>query len=103
MAYSTTPTLTDRNRQYGAHFWLNRRPMDADGWQSWPELPEDTYYMSGYQGQHVLVIPSRQLVVVRLGFTPARNHGLEPLVVELLEVLDRPNEVSPTDEVRDAA
>lgn len=87
MEYSTTPTSTDRNNQYGAHFWLNREPSDADGWQAWPELPEDTYYMSGYQGQHVLVIPSRHLVVVRLGFTPARNHGLEELVSELLEAL----------------
>lgn len=103
MAYSTTPTPTDRSRQYGAHFWLNRPPQDADGRQSWPELPEDTYYMSGYQGQQVLVIPSRQLVVVRLGFTPARNHGVEPLVVELLEVLAEASEVSTTDEVRDAA
>ena len=87
MEYSTTPTPTDRNNQYGAHFWLNRPPSDPDGWQSWPRLPEDTFYMSGYQGQTVLMIPSRGLVVVRLGFTPARNHGIEEMAVELLELL----------------
>ena len=32
-------------------------------------LPSDTYFMSGYDGQYVVVIPSKQLVICRLGFT----------------------------------
>ena len=112
MTYSTTPTPTDRSNQYGAHFWLNRAPSDPEGRRAWPLLPEDTYYMSGYQGQQVLIIPSRSLVVVRLGFTPARNHGVEQLVVDLLEALPGPAETGGDDaaagaeaagEVQDAA
>lgn len=41
-----------------------------DGELRWPELPEDTYYASGHDGQKLLVVPSEDLVVVRLGFTP---------------------------------
>ncbi|MER8849480.1 MULTISPECIES: serine hydrolase domain-containing protein [Mesorhizobium] len=35
-------------------------------------LPKDTYWMEGHDGQTVAVIPSEQLVVVRLGLTPAK-------------------------------
>jgi CubicO group peptidase (beta-lactamase class C family) len=41
-----------------------------DGELRWPGLPEDTYYASGHDGQKLLVVPSEDLVVVRLGFTP---------------------------------
>jgi CubicO group peptidase (beta-lactamase class C family) len=35
-------------------------------------LPKDTYWMEGHDGQTVTIIPSEQLVVVRLGLTPAK-------------------------------
>ena len=35
-------------------------------------LPEDTYWLEGHDGQSVAVIPSKRLVVVRMGLTPAK-------------------------------
>ncbi|BCM20501.1 serine hydrolase domain-containing protein [Mesorhizobium sp. J8] len=35
-------------------------------------LPKDTYWMEGHDGQTVAIVPSEQLVVVRLGLTPAK-------------------------------
>ncbi|ANT54093.1 serine hydrolase domain-containing protein [Mesorhizobium amorphae] len=35
-------------------------------------LPKDTYWMEGHDGQTVAIIPSEQVVVVRLGLTPAK-------------------------------
>jgi CubicO group peptidase (beta-lactamase class C family) len=35
-------------------------------------LPRDAYWMEGHDGQTVTIIPSEQLVVVRLGLTPAK-------------------------------
>jgi len=32
-------------------------------------VPADAYYADGYQGQQVVIIPSRILVVVRFGLT----------------------------------
>ncbi|MER8729314.1 beta-lactamase family protein [Mesorhizobium sp. M1227] len=43
-------------------------------------LPKDTYWMEGHDGQTVAIIPSEQLVVVRLGLTPARL-GYRPQVM----------------------
>ncbi|WP_229257577.1 serine hydrolase domain-containing protein [Duganella callida] len=34
------------------------------------QLPADTYWMEGHDGQSIAVVPSRQLVLVRLGLTP---------------------------------
>jgi CubicO group peptidase (beta-lactamase class C family) len=40
-------------------------------------LPADTFYLQGHDGQTIAVMPSADLVVVRLGLTP-RNMGYEP-------------------------
>lgn len=63
--YSRTATPLEPVGRYGAQFWLNK------GEQQWvPGLPEDLFAMSGHNGQFVFIIPSYDLVVVRLGFSP---------------------------------
>ncbi|TDE00371.1 serine hydrolase domain-containing protein [Flavobacterium sandaracinum] len=57
--YTATPTNTSEGR-YGGHFWLN-----AGGY--FPDVPRDMYYCSGFQGQMVAIIPSLDLVIVRMG------------------------------------
>jgi CubicO group peptidase (beta-lactamase class C family) len=37
-------------------------------------LPGDTFWMEGHDGQSIAIIPSKKLVVVRLGLTPDRLH-----------------------------
>ena len=51
-------------------------------------LPADTFWMKGHDGQYTAVIPSRRLVVVRLGLTPSRDHYQpQPLVKAVLDAL----------------
>lgn len=47
-------------------------------------LPTDTFWMLGHDGQSVAIIPSRDLVVVRLGLTPLREHYRPQLLVRAL-------------------
>lgn len=65
--YSTTPVPFAPKGKYGALFWLNAGtpsdPMD----RRWPAVPCDAYSAEGFQGQRVIVIPSKKLVLVRLG------------------------------------
>jgi len=88
--YSITPTKTTRLNQYGAQFWLNRDPDSNETKRKWPSVPEDVYYMGGYQGQYVVVVPSKQLVIVRFGFTsPGTNRGVEQLISDTIDVLSQ--------------
>ena len=57
--YTATPTNTS-DGAYGAHFWLNAG-------RRFPDVPKDMYFCSGFQGQMVAIIPSKEMVIVRLG------------------------------------
>ena len=47
---------------YGGHFWLNKGGR-------YPDIPRDMYALEGFQGQRVFIIPSKDLIIVRLGLT----------------------------------
>jgi len=85
LKYSTTPTPNNPLNNYGAHFWLNADPQDSSQQRTWPSLPADAYSMSGFQGQRVIIIPSKELVVVRLGISAGANRGIEQLVSAIID------------------
>ena len=60
--YTTTPA-SDSKDGYGAFFWLNKDKY-------WPDIPEDMFNCQGHDGQEVFIIPSKDLVVVVLGYSP---------------------------------
>jgi CubicO group peptidase (beta-lactamase class C family) len=85
VAYSTTPVQLETENPYGAQWWLNAGPT---GELRMPSVPDDAYWASGNEGQHVVVIPSEDLVVVRLGFSGAFSGidwGLEPLLTGIID------------------
>ena len=87
MEYSTTPTPNNPLNNYGAHFWLNADPEGTSQTRTWPGLPADAYSMNGFQGQRVIIIPSKELVVVRLGFSGGPDRGIEQLVSGIIKEL----------------
>jgi CubicO group peptidase (beta-lactamase class C family) len=72
--YTTTPApatlllpeADEAHAGYGAQFWLYGRD---------PRLPADAYSTSGARGQHATIVPSRQLVVARMGLDPLLDSG----------------------------
>ncbi|MER8385292.1 beta-lactamase family protein [Mesorhizobium sp. M0751] len=51
-------------------------------------LPKDAYWMEGHDGQTAAIVPSEQLVVVRLGLTPARlGYRPQAMVAALVKAL----------------
>ena len=67
--YSTTPAKGAKKGEYGAQFWLNAgNPNDIVD-RNFPDVPADMYYLSGFEGQDVFIVPSENLVVVKLGLT----------------------------------
>lgn len=56
------------------HMWL-RGPGDAGNETA--GLPADTFWLRGHDGQTIAVMPSRGLVILRMGLTPSRL-GYQP-------------------------
>lgn len=66
---AATPAMPDgEGRGYGAQTWIPADPVGGDC-RDTPGLPEDTLTMEGHWGQIVAMVPSRDAVVVRLGWT----------------------------------
>jgi CubicO group peptidase (beta-lactamase class C family) len=76
--FVSTPAPGDESRGYGGLFWLNRGG-------AMERLPADAYWAAGYMGQYTMVIPSRDLVVVRQGPSPGGTDSyFEELVARVL-------------------
>jgi CubicO group peptidase (beta-lactamase class C family) len=74
--------LADQRLIYGGLFWIN-------GNSAFP-VPKEAYYMAGVGGQNVLMIPSHDLAVVRLGHfkgVGASRAALNKSLAILMEVI----------------
>jgi len=84
--FVSTPAPAWDRPVYGGLFWLN----GAGDWS----LPRDAYYMAGAGGQYTFIVPSRQLVVVRLGHfrgSPAAERPLDAALAELMKAIPPAN------------
>ncbi len=68
--YTRRPAPADPQAAYGAHFWL-RIPAEFD--KAHAAVPGDAFHAVGHEGQFVTIIPSRRVVIVRLGKTRYRQ------------------------------
>jgi CubicO group peptidase (beta-lactamase class C family) len=84
--YMITPTPAAPQGQYGAQIWLNAGASDNPEDRTFTAGPTDLIFLSGFDGQGVFIIPSRKLVMVRMGLTP--DASANPWNELLSKVLD---------------
>jgi len=79
--YSITPASGSKG-EYGSLFWLNKS-------KKYPSAPEDMYSCDGHDGQHIFIIPSKELIVVLLGYSPKPNRTMnfDGLLGDILETI----------------
>lgn len=65
---------------YGAQIWLPDPTELSD-------VPEDLFMFRGYQDQRIVIIPSRKVVMVRLGVNKDKNFPLNKFIHEVLAAL----------------
>ena len=51
-----------------------------------PDIPEDMFLIDGFQGQRVFVVPSKKLVVVRLGYS-MKNFDMNEFLEDIISTL----------------
>ncbi|TCU40212.1 serine hydrolase domain-containing protein [Rhizobium azibense] len=80
-----TPTQSSGGKYTQGQAWLAAPGGDTSAEAG---LPEDTFWLEGHDGQSVAIVPSADLVFVRMGLTPGRL-GYKPQVMlkELLAAL----------------
>lgn len=87
VTFTRTPVKGSKDA-YGAHFWLRAansiRPKETDR----GDLPGDAFFMLGRGGQMVAIVPSREVIAVRLGLTRDRTAwDPEAFVKDLIALL----------------
>jgi CubicO group peptidase (beta-lactamase class C family) len=63
--------------QFGGHFWLNRGGL-------LPDVPGDAFFADGFMGQRVFILPSQDMVVVRLGLSLDEQPDFNALLKDLI-------------------
>jgi CubicO group peptidase (beta-lactamase class C family) len=91
VAFTTTPSTAALRGEYGAQWWLNAGEANNPSNRIYPNLPPDAFWADGFEEQYVMVIPSKNLVVVRLG---ASHHGspFEKMVADIIQCLPEENQ-----------
>ena len=79
---STIPATSSKKSEYGYQLWLNAG-NDIYG-KHYPSAPADMFNADGFEGQFVFIIPSKKLVIVRLGLTQHRNFNGDEFLKEVI-------------------
>jgi CubicO group peptidase (beta-lactamase class C family) len=73
--FARTPGPGSDGNIYGAGWWV--APNEGDGkpypWRIDTGSPRDAFSAEGFEGQYILIVPSKDLIVVRLGYTTEKQ------------------------------
>jgi CubicO group peptidase (beta-lactamase class C family) len=78
------PAPADKQKHYGYQFWLNGFDEKDSTKRLYPDVPADLFYADGYGGQYIYIIPSKKLVIIRLGL---HNIDENKLMKEIIQTI----------------
>lgn len=84
---TVTPAASAPLGQYGYQFWLNAGDAATHTERLYPHVPADVFCADGYEGQFVFVVPSKQLVVVRLGLTHHQKFDADHFLASVISAV----------------
>ena len=85
-AFRTNPIHVEEEPA-GWQWWLNQRvPEQNINELPWPDVPGDAYAALGHWGQRIIVVPSRDVVIVRVGDDRNAIMDVNSLASRALEV-----------------
>jgi CubicO group peptidase (beta-lactamase class C family) len=82
---SVTPSSAAEEGEYGFQWWLNAGEKNNQENRWYPFLPADMFFADGFEGQNIIIIPSKKLVVVRLGLTRKSRWGEEEFLQQVIQ------------------
>jgi CubicO group peptidase (beta-lactamase class C family) len=82
---STEPASSAKKGEYGFQFWLNAGRDSIP--PKYPHAPRDMYFADGFENQHVFIIPSKKIVIIRLGLTQHHNFDGDQFLREILSAV----------------
>ena len=67
---------------YGGHFWHNHNHA------AYKDVPTDIYSCNGFEGQYVYIIPSKDLVVVRMGLNQGEEYDANGFLRDVIKAVE---------------
>jgi CubicO group peptidase (beta-lactamase class C family) len=84
-----TSPAANKLKNYGYQFWLNGFKKNDPSQRIFPDVPADMFYCDGYAYQAIYIIPSKKLVVVRLGLTLDRSFDQDAFLKSIIETIEQ--------------
>ncbi|HEX7457612.1 MAG TPA: hypothetical protein VF301_04170, partial [Ginsengibacter sp.] len=83
-----TSSAANTLKNYGYQFWLNGFNEKFPSQRAYPDVPADMFYCDGYAYEDIYIIPSKKLVVVRLGLTLDHSFDENAFLKSIIESID---------------
>lgn len=80
--FTKTPALKSKGG-YGAQFWLNSSETPE-----LPDAPRNIFFADGFNGQRVYIVPSHNLVIVRMGLSKKGEFDYNKFVTSIIDAIE---------------
>jgi CubicO group peptidase (beta-lactamase class C family) len=84
---TVTSPSSNKLKNYGYQFWLNGINSHNPTKREFPDVPADMFYCDGFADQGIFIIPSKKLVIVRLGLTLDKSFDTNAFLKSIIEAV----------------